>query len=144
MAIERDRFHDAEALHHDEAERVAERVCLVAMVSHEVDGSLFITRADSLDAHAECPEPVEKRDASRVRTSRGVYVSVTTAFVVTKPPSFARRTLEEGASTLVVAIVSREECEEAASIHKDTLHVSSSYAAARCAYLLPETSRTPA
>jgi len=54
MAIEGEPFHDVQALHHDGAERIAERVCLVAMVSYEVDGSLFIAEAGRRGGALRC------------------------------------------------------------------------------------------
>src|SRR5574341_979365 len=60
VAIEGDGFLDAQALHHYEAEGVAERVGLVLVSANEGDGTLLISQSDTLDSALSALEVIEE------------------------------------------------------------------------------------
>lgn len=126
VPIEGDRLFDTEALHNNEAQRIAEGVALVFVGTHECDRTLLVSGTNPFDPATGIAQGVEKLDGI-TRTTAGAREKQRIRFDdhdvgCHQGPPFVVRKLKQRCRLCVVAIVAHPQREESAAIDNGTLH----------------------
>lgn len=148
VIIERKRLGNAELLHDDEAERVAERVSLVGVALEQLDGASLIKRAHSLDVAKSILDIVEKPygklpAVARTDARQGVGLP-DHGIGGDQGPGFAGSPLEERSRLEVVGVFRNQMREKRAGVDEDPLHGFVAEASARYLFLRLEMSAASA
>lgn len=148
IVIERKRFGNAELLHDDEAERVAEGIFLVGVTLEQLDGANLVERPHSLDIAESIFDIFQKPErelaaVARTYTDEGVRLPHH-GISGDQRPGFPGGPLEERTSCGMVSVFRNEVRKKRAGVREDPLHGFVAESSARYSLLRLEISATSA